>query len=221
MARCITTSQQKAELLFFATLKERTGTERASIEIPAQTTVAQFKILLREKFPNLPEGDSSLLVAVNKEYAFDHEVIPAGAESHAESREYVFEEDVELLRFMPHMHLRGKAALYEVTYPDGRHETLLHVPNYAFNWQHSYRFADPPFIPAGSVLRFTLWWDNSENNPANPDPSAEVRWNAACSLALFLHDRSGLRVLRQMLDRKHVEKDAGKRRQPARRFEGQ
>ena len=103
-------------------------------------------------------------------------VLPPGAPSYSASREYTFEEDVELLRFMPHMHLRGKAALYEVTYPDGRHETLLHVPNYAFNWQHSYRFADPPFIPAGSVLRFTLWWDNSENNPANPDPSAEVRW---------------------------------------------
>lgn len=79
-ARCITTSLQSVDLLFFATLKERTGTERSSIEIPAQTTVAQFKILLREKFPNLPEGDSSLLVAVNKEYAFDQEVIPAGAE---------------------------------------------------------------------------------------------------------------------------------------------
>jgi len=103
-------------------------------------------------------------------------MIPAGAESHAESREYVFEEDVELLRFMPHMHLRGKAALYEITYPDGRHETLLHVPNYAFNWQHSYEFKEPLFIPEGSTLRFTLWWDNSENNPANPDPTADVKW---------------------------------------------
>ena len=102
--------------------------------------------------------------------------IPAGAPAYSASREYTFEEDVELLSFMPHMHLRGKAALYEVTYPDGRHETLLHVPRYAFNWQHRYQYADPPFIPAGSVLRFTLWWDNSENNPANPDPTANVRW---------------------------------------------
>ena len=103
-------------------------------------------------------------------------LIPAGAKSHSASREYVFEEDVELLSFMPHMHLRGKAALYEITYPDKRHETLLHVPNYAFNWQHTYKFADPPEIPAGSVLRFTLWWDNSENNPNNPDPTVDVKW---------------------------------------------
>ena len=103
-------------------------------------------------------------------------MIPAGAESYSASREYVFEEDVEILSFMPHMHLRGKAAQYEITYPDGRHETLLHVPNYAFNWQHTYKFAEPPVVPAGSVLRFTLWWDNSENNPNNPDPTADVTW---------------------------------------------
>jgi len=103
-------------------------------------------------------------------------VIPPGASSYSSSREYVFEEDVEILRFMPHMHLRGKAALYEITYPDGRHETLLHVPEYKFNWQHSYVFKEPVFAPAGSTLRFTLWWDNSENNPNNPDPTAEVRF---------------------------------------------
>ncbi len=102
--------------------------------------------------------------------------IPAGASSYSSSKEYTFEEDVELLSFMPHMHLRGKAALYEITYPDGVHETLLHVPDYKFNWQHRYHFAEPPIIPAGSVLRFTLWWDNSENNLANPDPTVDVRW---------------------------------------------
>jgi len=71
---------QAVELLFFATLKEHAGTERATIDIPEKTTVAEFKALLREKFPNLPEGNSSLLVAVNKEYAFDQEEIPLEAE---------------------------------------------------------------------------------------------------------------------------------------------
>jgi hypothetical protein len=102
--------------------------------------------------------------------------IPAGEPSYSASMEYTFEEDVELMSFMPHMHLRGKAAQYEVTYPDGRHETLLHVPNYDFNWQHTYEFADRPIIPEGSVLRFTLWWDNSEGNRYNPDPTADIRW---------------------------------------------
>jgi len=103
-------------------------------------------------------------------------LIPAGDPSYSQSIEYEFEEDVEILSFMPHMHLRGKAALYEITYPDGRHETLLHVPKYEFNWQHSYAFKEPVLAPKGSVLRFTLWWDNSEDNPNNPDPSIDVRW---------------------------------------------
>jgi hypothetical protein len=102
--------------------------------------------------------------------------IPAGAPSYSASTEYTFEEEVELMSFMPHMHLRGKAALYELTYPDGRHETLLHVPKYDFNWQHTYEFAERPIVPAGSVLRFTLWWDNSEQNPYNPDPAANITW---------------------------------------------
>lgn len=102
--------------------------------------------------------------------------IPAGESSYSASMEHTFEEDVELMSFMPHMHLRGKAALYEVTYPDGRHQTLLHVPKYDFNWQHTYEFADRPILPAGSVLRFTLWWDNSEENPYNPDPSKDITW---------------------------------------------
>jgi mono/diheme cytochrome c family protein len=102
--------------------------------------------------------------------------IPAGASSYSASTEYTFAEDVELRSFMPHMHLRGKSALYEVTYPDGEHEILLHVPKYDFNWQHRYLFAERPLIPAGSVLRLTLWWDNSADNPANPDPTADVVW---------------------------------------------
>jgi len=80
VGRSETISTQSVEILFFATLKEHAGTERARIEIPENTTVEQFKKLLRLEFPNLPEGNSSLLVAVNKEYAFDKEEIPLGAE---------------------------------------------------------------------------------------------------------------------------------------------
>ncbi len=123
-----------------------------------------------------PEGEVITHVTDGEDLYIRPIEIPAGASSHSASREYTFEDDVEILSFLPHMHLRGKAAQYEITYPDGRHETLLHVPRYDFNWQHTYRFAKPVFAPAGSVLRFTLWWDNSANNPANPDPTVAVRW---------------------------------------------
>src|SRR5437868_11050081 len=73
------------------------------------------------------------------------------------------------------MHLRGKSFRYEVTYPDGSAEVLLDVPRYDFSWQHRYELAEPKRLPAGSLLRCTAVYDNSADNPANPDPAATVR----------------------------------------------
>ena len=50
------------------------------------------------------------------------------------------------------------------------------MPRYDFNWQLAYRYAQPLRIPAGSFLRATAWYDNSADNPANPDPTKTVRW---------------------------------------------
>jgi hypothetical protein len=74
------------------------------------------------------------------------------------------------------MHLRGTAAKYTATFPDGRTETLLSVPNFDFNWQSIYRFADPVPAPKGTKLVWAGEWDNSADNPRNPDPSQTVRW---------------------------------------------
>jgi len=66
-----------------------------------------------------------------------------------------------------------------VTYPDGRRETLLSVPHYDFNWQITYRTARPIFIPKGTRIAVIGHFDNSKNNPRNPDPAKDVRWGAA------------------------------------------
>jgi hypothetical protein len=73
------------------------------------------------------------------------------------------------------MHLRGKAARYELI-TNGKAQTLLDIPRYDFNWQLLYRYAKPLTVQAGDTLQFTAWYDNSNGNPANPDPSREVRW---------------------------------------------
>jgi molybdopterin synthase catalytic subunit len=70
----------KVKILFFATLKEKAGTVQAELELPEHTSVAALRKVLVERFPNLPNSASAMLVAVNKEYAFDQEEIPAGAE---------------------------------------------------------------------------------------------------------------------------------------------
>ncbi|MCH7904625.1 MAG: redoxin domain-containing protein [Armatimonadetes bacterium] len=102
--------------------------------------------------------------------------IPPGAPKHSDSNSVTLPRDIMVTGFLPHMHLRGKAFRYEVEYPDGRTEVLLDVPRYDFNWQLVYRYREAKLLPKGSVITATGWFDNSANNPANPDPTATVRW---------------------------------------------
>jgi hypothetical protein len=81
--------------------------------------------------------------------------------------------DALLLSFFPHMHLRGKRFEYNIVHPDGEIEPLLRV-NYDFYWQMSYRLAKPPALKAGTELQAVGWYDNSKNNPHNPDPNVAV-----------------------------------------------
>jgi hypothetical protein len=74
------------------------------------------------------------------------------------------------------MHVRGKSMEYRATYPDGTTEVLLSVPKYDFNWQLTYQLKQPRKLPKGTTLEVIAHYDNSPNNPANPDPTAEVRW---------------------------------------------
>ena len=83
--------------------------------------------------------------------------------------------DATLLGFFPHLHLRGKRFEYSIVYRDGSRETLLRV-NYDFYWQLSYRLAQPRMLPAGTKLEAVAWYDNSRNNPHNPDPTSAVQW---------------------------------------------
>lgn len=102
--------------------------------------------------------------------------IPPGAANHKGQMVYTFPQDALVLSFMPHMHLRGTSARYIATYPDGKTETLLSVPDYDFNWQSVYRFEKPLHMPKGTKLTWIGHWDNSADNPRNPDPTKEVRW---------------------------------------------
>lgn len=104
-------------------------------------------------------------------------VIPPGAgNSRHEATSPTSPLEVQLLRMMPHMHLRGKAFRYEARFPDGRTRTLLDIPHYDFNWQTAYRLEKPLALPPGTRIHCVAHFDNSEVNLANPDPTATVRW---------------------------------------------
>lgn len=102
--------------------------------------------------------------------------IPAGADNWAISGRMQVKDDITIYSMSPHMHFRGKDMRYLVTYPDGREQTLLNVPNYNYEWQLNYEFAEPPKVPAGSVITVLAHYDNSKNNPRNPAPDQEVIW---------------------------------------------
>ena len=102
--------------------------------------------------------------------------IPPGADNHPVEATRALPADARILTFMPHMHLRGKAFMYEAILPDGKKEILLDVPQFDFNWQTSYRLAEPKSLPKGTKIHAVAHYDNSEKNLSNPDPSKTVHW---------------------------------------------
>jgi Copper type II ascorbate-dependent monooxygenase, C-terminal domain len=102
-------------------------------------------------------------------------VIPPGADNFRVEVQGTLPNDATLLSLFPHMHLRGKRFEYDMVHEDGSVETLLRV-NYHFHWQLSYRLAEPRGLRAGTKLRAIAWYDNSPNNPHNPNPEKTVTW---------------------------------------------
>ncbi len=74
--------------------------------------------------------------------------------------------------FRPHMHMRGREQSLEAIYPNGRREMLARVDKYNHFWQITYEFEEDvaPILPKGTVLMITTTWDNTADNPVNPDP---------------------------------------------------
>ena len=106
----------------------------------------------------------------------DDFVIPPGDPNYSARVSGTVPNDALLLSLFPHMHLRGKGFEYRIAGPNGAVETLLKVDHYDFNWQLNYHLAQPRPLRAGTRLVWTGYFDNSANNPRNPDPKAEVRF---------------------------------------------
>jgi hypothetical protein len=102
--------------------------------------------------------------------------IPPGAPQHRVAARVTLAKPARLVSLMPHMHLRGSAFHFRLTYPDGRSELILNVPRYEPHWQLTYYLAEPRMLPAGTIIEAVGTFDNSPGNPHNPDPTREVRW---------------------------------------------
>jgi hypothetical protein len=116
------------------------------------------------------------LVLVNDQFTIPPEAPEYRVEAHG-----VLGEDAMLLSLFPNMHLRGHGFEYDVVHtgntsshqPEPQIEILLRV-NYDLRWQTNYHLAEPRLLKAGTNLRVVGWYDNSANNPHNPDPNASV-----------------------------------------------
>ena len=102
--------------------------------------------------------------------------IPPGAANHRVDSQITFTEPATLLAMMPHMHFRGKSFEFRAVYPTGESQILLRVPRYDFNWQLVYGLETPLRLPKGTRIECTAHFDNSTNNPHNPDPTKPVGW---------------------------------------------
>jgi hypothetical protein len=112
-------------------------------------------------------------------------IIPPGADDFRVEVQGTLPNDAILLSLFPHMHLRGKRFEYDIVHDDGSVETLLRV-NYHFHWQLSYKLAEPRELKAGTKLRAVAWYDNSKNNPHNPDPDKTVTWGDQTSQEMMV-----------------------------------
>jgi len=101
--------------------------------------------------------------------------IPAGQKDFLVTDDITLPVDVDLMAIYPHAHYLGKDIQALATLPDGTQKTLIHIPHWNLNWQAVYRYAEPVRLPKGTTVSLRYTYDNSEENPLNPNhPPARV-----------------------------------------------
>jgi len=116
--------------------------------------------------------------------------IPAGATNQRVEATSTLGAGIELVSIYPHMHLLGKSIRADAILPDGTVQHLIDIPQYEFQWQGQYIYKNAVKLPKGTKLRVEGFYDNSADNPTNPNsPPKDVRWGEASTdemcIALF------------------------------------
>jgi len=101
--------------------------------------------------------------------------IPPGEKNFLVTDDFTLPVDVDLIAIYPHAHYLGKDIQAFATLPGGEKETLIHIPQWNLNWQAVYRYAKPVRLPKGTTVSLRYVYDNSSDNPLNPNhPPARV-----------------------------------------------
>jgi Tfp pilus assembly protein PilF len=144
--------------------------------------------------------------------------IPAGERNFVVTDEFTLPESVSLLAIYPHAHYLGRDMLAQARFPTGETKTLLHISRWDLNWQAVFTYKEPVSLPAGTIVSMHYRYDNSEDNPANPNspPQRVVAGNRASDEMAHLwlqvlpqspatESQDPRRVLQEVIARHHIE----------------
>jgi hypothetical protein len=103
--------------------------------------------------------------------------IPPGEKRYRRTVSYRLPVDVHVIGVLPHMHLLGREMKVTATLPSGKKQPMIWIKDWDFNWQGQYQYVKPVALPKGTVLHMEAFFDNSADNPKNPNsPPKLVRW---------------------------------------------
>lgn len=123
-------------------------------------------------FTSHPATKFPMLLQLENDVKLD---ISPGDKTFLVSDNFTLPVDVDLMAIYPHAHYLGKDIQAFATLPDGSKKTLIHIPHWNLNWQAVYRYAEPVRLPKGTTVSLRYVYDNSDENPMNPNhPPARV-----------------------------------------------
>ena len=138
--------------------------------------------------------------------------IAAGQRHYTITDSYVLPVDVEVLALKPHAHYRAHEIRGVAALPDGSTKWLIYIKDWDFRWQHVYRYVAPVALPKGTTLQMEYTYDNSAENPRNPQqPPQRVRWGPRSSdemgdlwIQVLTRDDRDLAALNRDFQRKFI-----------------
>lgn len=120
------------------------------------------------------QKDLQFAFVINEDF-----VIPAGASRHTVTASAVIPplRNARAISILPHMHLLGREIRLDAVYPDGARHPMIYINDWDFQWQGTYYYKEPVPLPPGTRLELTAVYDNSADNPKNPNsPPRNVRF---------------------------------------------
>ena len=141
--------------------------------------------------------------------------IAAGQKDYAIGDSFVLPVDVEVQAIQPHAHYRAREVKGLATLPDGTMKWLIYIKDWDFRWQHVYRYVTPFVLPKGTTLEVQYTFDNSADNPRNPQqPPTRVLWGQWSKdemgdlwIQMLTRDDRDLRTLNEAVRPKVIAED--------------